>query len=139
MDDLQTMTIGELAVACMYVPGHRKEHVAFVVTHVTETSNKIPFLFCGDTIFIASCGRVFTGTHEQLYYSLQKLINLPYDTLLFCAHEYTRQNLDFAKFIDPSNPAVDDKIQQTEEILSKGDFTVGSRLGEETLYNPFYK
>ena len=128
----------------MNVPGHTKEHVAFVVTHVTETSTKIPFLFSGeffiilnllgDTLFIGGCGRVFTGTSEQLFYSLQKLINLPQDTLLFCGHEYTKANLKFAKFVDPDNTAIDMKMDQVDEILEGGGFSVGSRLGEELHY-----
>ena len=90
MKDLETMTIGDLTFAWLNVPGHTKEHVAYVVTHVTETSTKIPFLFSGDTLFTGGCGRIFTGTAEQLFYSLQRLINLPYDTLLFWGHEYTK-------------------------------------------------
>ncbi|CAI2372447.1 unnamed protein product [Moneuplotes crassus] len=147
MNDLDTMTIGDLTFACLNVPGHTIEHVAFVVTHVTETSTKIPFLFSGkftfhiigDTLFVGGCGRIFTGTAEQLFYSLQKLINLPHDTLLFCGHEYTKANLKFAKYVDPDNSAIDMKMDQVDEVLSKGQFTVGSRLGEELMYNPFYK
>jgi hydroxyacylglutathione hydrolase len=56
MQDLQTMTIGDITIACLTTPGHLKEHVAYVVTHVTPTSTKIPFLFCGDTLFIGGCG-----------------------------------------------------------------------------------
>ena len=131
MNDLDTMTIGDLTFACLDVPGHTKEHVAFAVTHVTETSTKIPFLFSGDTLFTGGCGRIFTGTAEQLFYSLQKLINLPYDTLLFCGHEYTKSNLKFAKFVDPDNIYVDVKMEQVDDILSRGQFTVGTRLGDE--------
>ena len=56
MQDLSTMTIGDITLACLTTPGHLEEHVSFVVTHVTPTSTKIPFLFCGDTLFIGGCG-----------------------------------------------------------------------------------
>lgn len=74
-----------------------------------------------------------------MYSSLQKLIHLPQDTLVFCGHEYTKANLQFAKFVDPDNDFIDTKIEQVDEILARGEFTVGTRLGEELLYNPFYK
>ena len=111
--------------------------------------NNESIIFTGDTLFIGGCGRIFTGTAEQLFYSLQKLINLPQDTLLFWGHEYTKANLKFAKFVDPENEVIDMKLEQVDEILSKGQFTVGTRLGEELLCkykfeitckdNPFYK
>jgi len=85
--------------------------VSYVVTHVTPDSTKTPFLFCGDTLFISGCGRLLQGTAEQLFYSLQKLINLPNESLIFCGHEYTLQNLEFAKFIEPENPMIDAKIK----------------------------
>jgi hydroxyacylglutathione hydrolase len=58
------MTLGDLAICCMETPGHTLDHVSFVVTHVTPKSTKIPFLFCGDTMFIGGCGRLFEGTAE---------------------------------------------------------------------------
>ena len=70
MKDLDTFEVGELCICCMDTPGHTKDHVSFIVTHVTPESTKIPFLFCGDTMFISGCGRVFDGTAEQLFYSL---------------------------------------------------------------------
>ena len=105
------MTIGDLSVCCMETPGHTTDHVSFVVTHVTPDSTKTPFLFCADTLFIGGCGRVLGGTAEQLFYSLQRLINLPAETLIFCGHEYTLANLAFAKFLEPENPMIEAKIK----------------------------
>jgi glyoxylase-like metal-dependent hydrolase (beta-lactamase superfamily II) len=73
MGDLETKTIGDVTVCCMFTPGHVEEHVSYIVTHVTPESTKIPFLFCGDTLFIGGCGRVFPmygGNSEDLFYSL---------------------------------------------------------------------
>lgn len=138
MKDLQTLTIGEITIACLDTPGHLDEHVSFVITHVTPKSTKIPFLFCGDTMFVGGCGKVFTGKYDVMFNSLHKLINLPYETPLYCAHEYTKSNLKFAKFVDPENPALFAKIAQVDDLLSKNLYTVGSPIGQEKDYNPFF-
>ena len=70
LNDLQTMTIGDLSVCCMDTPGHTDDHVCFVIHHISPTSTKIPFLFSADTLFIGGCGRLLGGTAEQLFYSL---------------------------------------------------------------------
>jgi hydroxyacylglutathione hydrolase len=93
MTDLETLTFGDLTICCMETPGHTVDHVSYIVTHVTPTSTKVPFLFCADTLFIGGCGRLLGGTAEQLFFSLQKLMHLPAETLVFCAHEYTLSNL----------------------------------------------
>lgn len=62
MKDIQTMTIGELCVCCLHTPGHTQDHCVYVVTHVTPDSTKTPFLFSGDTLFTAGCGRLLGGT-----------------------------------------------------------------------------
>ena len=139
MKDLETVEIGDLCICCLHTPGHTSSHVSFVITHVTPISTKIPFLFCGDTLFIGGCGRLLGGTAEQLFYSLQKLINLPAETLVFCAHEYTLSNLKFAKYIEPSNPVIDAKIEQVQKIRDLNEFSVGSKLGEERFFNPFIR
>jgi hydroxyacylglutathione hydrolase len=62
MNDLETITLGDICICCMETPGHTEDHVSFVVTHVTPDSTKIPILFCADTLFIAGCGRLLGGT-----------------------------------------------------------------------------
>jgi hydroxyacylglutathione hydrolase len=139
MSDLETFTAGELCVACMHTPGHTKSAVCWVITQVSENSTKIPFLFCGDTVFIGGCGRVFNGTIEELYDSITKISYLPNDTLVFPGHEYTLKNLEFIKKLDPSNEFVADKEEWAKDLREKGEFTAGSRLVEEKLYNPFFR
>jgi hydroxyacylglutathione hydrolase len=139
MNDLETLTIGEFCIACMHTPGHIRSHVCYVVTHVAEKSTKIPFLFCGDTLFIGGCGRVFDGTHEELYNSLKTLSYLPNDTFVFPGHEYTQKNLEFCLKLDPDNEILKDKYEWAKNMRKKGEFTVGSRLIEEKLYNPFMR
>ena len=64
MSDLQTLTIGDLCISCMETPGHTADHCSFIVTHVTPISNKNPFLFCGDTMFVGGAGRLLGGTAD---------------------------------------------------------------------------
>ena len=93
LKDIQTITIGDLCVCCLHTPGHTTDHCVYVVTHVTPESTKTPFLFCGDTIFTAGCGRLLGGTHVQLLQSLRTIMSLPNETLMFCGHEYSIKNL----------------------------------------------
>lgn len=139
MNDLETMSIGELCIACLHTPGHIPSHVSYVITQVNENSTKTPFLFCGDTLFIGGCGRVFKGTHEQLYNSLKLIGYLPNDTLIFCGHEYTEKNMEFCLKLDPDNQFLKDKYEWVKDMRKKGEFTMGSRLVEEKIYNPFLR
>ena len=100
------MTSGDICLCLMETPGHTKDHCSFIVTHVTPESDKNPFLFCGDTLFVGGCGRLLDGTSDQLLASLQKLMALPNETLLFCGHEYTVKNLEFAAMLEPDNPMI---------------------------------
>ncbi|MEJ2554204.1 MAG: hydroxyacylglutathione hydrolase [Gammaproteobacteria bacterium] len=89
------------------VPGHTAGHIAYIGER---------FLFCGDTLFAGGCGRLFEGTAAQLYSSLQKLTSLPDDTWIYCAHEYTLNNLNFALAVEPDNPMLQDPLQQDGRI-----------------------
>lgn len=146
--DLETISIGDISIACMFTPGHLKSHVVYVVTHVDNSNNninnnktmtKIPLLFCGDTLFHGSVGKVFNGTYEELYESIQKIMYLHPDTLVFPGHEYTVNNLEFNLKLDPNNEFAKDKLEWAKNTIKDGNFTVGSRLIEEKLYNSFLR
>lgn len=139
LKDLETLQIGDICIACMYTPGHLKSHVVYIVTHVTKDSTKIPILFSGDTLFHGSVGKVFNGTYDELYNSIEKIQYLHYDTLLFPGHEYTISNLEFNLKLDPDNIFIKDKLEWAKKTVSEGNFTVGSRLIEEKLYNSFLR
>ena len=96
----------------METPGHTTDHCSFIVTHVTPESNKNPFLFCGDTIFIGGVGRLLDGPQHcnDLYESVRKLMALPNETLVFCGHEYTVSNLEFAQKLEPENDTIASKL-----------------------------
>jgi len=114
----------------MDVPGHTEGHVAYYGEGV---------LFCGDTMFAAGCGRVFSGTHEQLHNSLQSIASLPPDTKVFCAHEYTMANLGFAKWVEPESAALLDRYREASDLRSMDKPTVPSLLQLELDTNPFLR
>ncbi|MEN8175201.1 MAG: hydroxyacylglutathione hydrolase [Pseudomonadota bacterium] len=114
----------------MDVPGHTEGHIAYYGEGM---------LFCGDTLFAAGCGRVFSGTHEQLHRSLQRIAHLPGDTLLFCAHEYTRDNLGFALWVEPGNERLQQRVREVAELREQHQPTVPSLLNEELETNPFLR
>ncbi len=112
------------------VPGHTEGHIAYAGEGA---------LFCGDTLFACGCGRVFSGTFEQLSDSLQALAELPADTRCYCAHEYTQDNIGFAKWVEPENPDLLVREERVAALRAAGEPTVPSILGEEMLTNPFMR
>ena len=110
-------------------PGHTLDHISFY-----SLSNEV--LFCGDTLFSGGCGRLFEGSYEQLYNSLQKLKRLPDKTKVYCTHEYTLSNLNFA-----INQIADEDIQirkhEVEVLLKQGMISLPSTIGLEKNINLF--
>ena len=106
------------------IPGHTQGHIAYY-----DTKN----LFCGDTLFACGCGRIFDGTHEQMYNSLKQISTLPKETKIYCAHEYTKKNIAFALSIKPH----DMNLKLRSAFTSKLKITVPSSLDEELRTNPF--
>lgn len=119
-----------LSFSVMEVPGHTAGHIAYY----GEVS-----LFCGDTLFGNGCGRVFDGTLEDLHSSLQRIAQLPTDTIVYCAHEYTVDNIGFAKWVEPDNPLLDQRLQESWDLLDTGRPTVPFELGREFDTNPFLR
>lgn len=112
------------------VPGHTSGHIAYYGSGM---------LFCGDTLFAGGCGRLFEGTPQQMLDSLTKLKNLPDNTAVYCAHEYTQQNLAFARSVDGANPALLDRIEWTEKYRKNNLPTVPSTIRLEKETNPFLR
>jgi hydroxyacylglutathione hydrolase len=112
------------------VPGHTEGHIAYVGDGA---------LFCGDTLFAAGCGRVFSGTFEQLAASLRRLAELPAETRVYCAHEYTLANLGFAAWVEPDSPALKARTADAQATRAEGRATVPSTLADELATNPFLR
>lgn len=115
------------------VPGHTLDHICFYKTDDT------PMLFCGDTLFMAGCGRLFEGTPEQMLEAMNFFNQLPGNTKVFCAHEYTLANLAFAQAVEPENK----DIQTARELCSKmrdaDQPTLPSTIALEQRINPFMR
>ena len=118
----------ELSV--LEIPGHTAGHVGYYGHG---------WLFCGDTLFTAGCGKVFDGTVEQLFHSLQRISRLPDETLICCAHEYTEENLRFARLVEPGNPAILERMEESRQLRARGKPAVPSTLEEEKRTNPFLR
>ena len=120
-----------------FVPGHTRAHIAyyFPPAEVGETGE----LFCGDTLFAGGCGRLFEGTPSQMVESLSKLRALPDNTRVWCAHEYTLNNLRFALTVDGDNADLQQRYTQVQASRSRQEATVPSLLGIEKRTNPFLR
>ena len=130
-----TVTVLGLAFRVIAVPGHTLDHLAFFGTPSADA----PILFCGDTLFAGGCGRLFEGSPEQMHQSLSQLMTLPPETKVYCAHEYTEANLRFAMSIEPGNPALQARYNNTIEARQANQATVPSNLDEELKTNPFLR
>lgn len=119
-----------IAFQVMDVPGHTSGHVAYY---------GINSLFCGDTLFTCGCGRLFEGTPEQMQASLAKFAALPDATRVYCAHEYTLENIGFAKTVEPANAALLDREQRDRLARAQGLPTLPSTIGLEKQTNPFLR
>ena len=117
------------------VPGHTAGHIAWY----TEPPGQAPFLFCGDTLFSGGCGRLFEGTPAQMHASLQLLAQLPPDTRVACAHEYTLSNLEFACAVEPSNTALLQYRAHCQALRQQQRPTLPSTLAQELAINPFLR
>lgn len=115
------------------VPGHTEGHIAYYGAFDDGV------LFCGDTLFAGGCGRVFSGTFEQLSDSLLRLAELPSQTRVYCAHEYTLANLGFAAWVEPANAALAQRIARDQARRERDQPTVPSTVGEELATNPFMR
>lgn len=121
--------IGGLEAEVLLIPCHTSGHVAYRFGSD---------LFTGDTLFVAGCGRFFEGTAADMYHALYEVIGaLPDDTRIWCGHEYTAKNLEFAAKLEPKNQAIAAKRAWVAGLGSKP--SVPSTLGEERRYNPFLR
>lgn len=130
--DQQSINITDLnlSLKVMDVGGHTLGHVAYYGANS---------LFCGDTLFGGGCGRLFEGTPEQMFESLQKIAQLPAKTAIYCAHEYTEHNLKFAISVEQNNQALNERVSATRKIRASGLPSVPSSIELELKTNPFLR
>lgn len=124
--------LGGSTARVLEVPGHTKNHLAY-----SFEADKA--LFVGDTLFSLGCGRLFGGSAKQMWDSLKKLRAVPGDTRIYCAHEYTNANADFALSIDPDNHDLQTRADEVITLREQGLPTVPTTLEQEARTNPFLR
>lgn len=130
--DGETFRFGAHTAHIFDVSGHTIGHIAYYFADDA-------MLFCGDALFALGCGRLFEGTPAQMWTSLQKLRDLPDDTVVYCAHEYTQANAKFALSVEPHNRQLQDRAAEIDQLRAAGKPTVPSTIGAEKATNPFLR
>eukprot|EP01113_Clastostelium_recurvatum_P025152 TRINITY_DN3022_c0_g2_i1.p1 TRINITY_DN3022_c0_g2~~TRINITY_DN3022_c0_g2_i1.p1 ORF type:complete len:354 (-),score=79.43 TRINITY_DN3022_c0_g2_i1:58-1119(-) len=154
VQDGELFSIGNLRVRALATPGHTTGHMIY---HITSSSPSSPsssssssspsdvhdvssVLFTGDTLFLGGCGRFFEGSATDMHRALSHVIGgLEDNTLVYCGHEYSKNNLEFARTVDPTNKTLLDKYDWVCKQRDRGLPTVPSTVGEEKMYNPFMR
>lgn len=141
VSELDTIHLKEfcLTFSVIDLPGHTLGHIAYYCQNTEENTHQGNILFCGDTLFGAGCGRLFEGSPAQMYDSLQKLAALPPATKVFCTHEYTMQNINFALTLEPSNKALIERFIETQKIRDINLPSLPSTIALELATNPFLR
>ena len=116
----------------LHVPGHTSGHICIYI-------KEIDALFTGDTLFSLGCGRIFEGTYDQMFNSLNKIKNFPKNTNIYCGHEYTKKNSDFCLSIDSNNSKLIDKINKIKKNIKNEKPTIPSTLEDELECNIFFR
>ncbi len=137
LEDGDRINFGDGTGEVLFVPGHTRAHIAYYFP--PQKSEEMGNLFCGDTLFAGGCGRLFEGTPAQMVNSLSKIRALPDNTRVWCAHEYTLKNLQFAMTVDSKNPELQQRYELVLAHRSRQEATVPSLLGVEKQTNPFLR
>ena len=128
-DNVELAELG-ITLNVIDIPGHTLGHIAYLYDYN---------LFCGDTLFSGGCGRIFEGTPQQMFESLQKLSALPSQTRVFCAHEYTLANLEFALSVEPENIELIQYYNHAKQLRKQNITTIPSSILLEKKVNPFLR
>jgi hydroxyacylglutathione hydrolase len=131
VDDGDVVMLGETRFEVINTGGHTLGHISFY-----DAAHRKAFV--GDTLFALGCGRLFEGTPQQMWASLQKLAALPEDVTVYCAHEYTASNARFALSVD-AGAALKARAEQIFAARERGEWTVPTTIGLEKATNPFLR
>jgi len=124
--------VGEISIEVLATPGHTLGHVAYYVPALSA-------VFVGDTLFAMGCGRLFEGTPQQMWQSIQVLRALPDQTAIYCGHEYTLNNAQFALSLEPDNSALQQRVKEVESLRASGLPTIPTSVIQERQTNPFMR
>ena len=126
-------------VSVIDVRAHTRAHLAYALPEGCSPELPTPVLFCGDTLFGAGCGRLFEGSAEDMHLALKRLQDLPDDTIVHCAHEYTEGNLRWAHALRPDDQAIAARLSRVQNLRSLGSLSLPSTMGEERRTNLFLR
>ena len=132
LEDNEEFNVGNIKFTTLFIPGHTAGHIAFY-----SKTEKV--IFTGDTLFSMGCGRVFEGTYDQMFESLNRIKNLPEDTKIYCGHEYTQKNIEFCIKYNPGNDLLKKTKNTIEEKLKNGEPSIPSTLLKEKQMNIFFR
>lgn len=135
----ETLNLMGLNWQVHHTPGHTLDHIIYH-TQTNEDNGIIQdYVFSGDNIFACGCGRMFEGTAEQFYASLQTIVSLPHTTKIYCTHEYTLANINFALHIEPNNTYTLHRQDICTELRQAGKPTLPTTVADELKSNPFVR
>jgi hydroxyacylglutathione hydrolase len=132
--DGSVLTVGEATVHVIATPGHTRTSVCY---YIPARSDERGVVYTGDTLFIGGCGRRLEGDAATMWRSLQRLAALPDETLVYCGHDYTLENGEFAVSIDPTNRRFRERLAEVQKALEYGRLTVPSTIAQEKAANVF--
>ncbi len=132
LEDGEDFALGSLVGRAVFIPAHTSGHVAYYFAEAGA-------VFTGDTLFAGGCGRIFEGDAAQMMSSLGRLAALPDSTLVYCGHEYTQTNLNFAATLEPSNQALAQRRRDVAALLKEGRCSVPTTIALEKATNPFLR
>ena len=132
LEDDAVITFSDLKVDVFTSAGHTLGLITYFI-------DELDALFCSDTLFSLGCGRIFEGTYEQMYHSLNRLAALPPRTKVYCSHEYTESNGKFAITVEPENIALQQRYEEVKTLRAEGKITLPSTIELELETNPFLR
>jgi hydroxyacylglutathione hydrolase len=135
--DGQILTIGDTKIQVIATPGHTGTAVCY---HLLPSNENDPgILWTGDTLFVGGCGRLLECNAQTMWDSLQKLAALPNQTHIYCGHDYTLENYEFANEIEPNNKAVKNRLNEMKQKQQHGESTIPSTISQEKETNIFLR
>lgn len=134
--DGDVLTLGDVTVQVVATPGHTRNSVCY---HVPAQSGVNGVVYTGDTLLVGGCGRSLEGDAATMWQSLQRLMTLPDDTLVYCGHDYTLENYEFAASIDPVNRRFRQRLAEAQKAAEYGRLTVPSTIAQERTTNIFLR
>lgn len=126
------VTVGNFTAKVIETPGHTAGEISYWFADPGVA-------FVGDTLFSLGCGRLFEGSAETMWDSLRKLMDLPEETVIYCGHEYTLSNANFALTIEPGNQALQERADEVRTLREQGRPTLPTTIGRELETNPFLR